>query len=100
MIVRFHPLAEADVLEARRRYRGFSPALEARFMRALENKLGDVVEWPDADPRVHRDVRRARLERFPYWVLHTVRGNTLVVLAVPHVARDASHWIRRRPPGE
>lgn len=66
-------------------------------MRSLSERLSDLVEWPESDPVVHRDVRRARLDRFPYWVLRTVRGDTLIVLAVPHVARSASHWIRRRP---
>lgn len=97
MIVRFHPGAELDVLGARRWYRRISARLEQRFVLSLSEKLLDLEEWPDANECVHRDVHRARLRRFPYYVVYCVRDDVLVILALPHVARHPAEWIRRRP---
>ena len=42
--------------------------------------------------RVHGEVRRAVVSRFPYAVFYRVEPKRVVVLAVLHMARDSKLW--------
>ena len=46
---------------------------------------------PRAFPRVHAEIRRAVLSRFPYAVYFRLDRETLVVLAV-HGRQDPARW--------
>ena len=86
--------ARDDIREARRWYRSIHPLLERDFVRSIRICIDRVVEFPDAHPVVHRDVRKALVGRFPYVVLYRVQERRVVV-ALLHVRRDPSHRHRR-----
>lgn len=43
----------------------------------------------------YRSVRRAVMRRFPYAIFYLFEGESIVVLAVEHQARDPEHWRQR-----
>lgn len=43
------------------------------------------------DPEIE-EVRRARLERLPYWLVFTALDAEIFILAVAHVRRDPGYW--------
>jgi plasmid stabilization system protein ParE len=49
--------------------------------------------------RVHGDVRRVIVSRFPYAVFYQVEADRIVVLAVLHTARGPESWPRPRTRG-
>ena len=92
----FRPQAQAEIEAAREWYERESLGLGSRFVSAVDDALGRLVDRPLAFPCVRRDVRRALLRRFPYAVFFRVRESEIVVVAVIHGRRHARRWRTRR----
>lgn len=93
------PLARWDIARAARWYERQSEGLGSRFVAAVDTTLQAVGADADRYPAVHHDVRRARLEVFPYAVYYVVRAGAVQVLAVTHGRRHPSPWQRRSGTG-
>jgi hypothetical protein len=65
----FLPAARQEVLEAQDWYEAETSGLGARFRAEVERQVDRIAANPLHFPEVHRDVRRARLQRFPYALL-------------------------------
>ena len=89
------PEAEADVLEAFQWYDEQIPGLGQEFLLELERALESIQNNPEANLRIHRDFRRVLTRRFPYSTFYTVQGQSVVVIAVLHAARDP-RLVRKR----
>lgn len=76
----FHPAAEAEYLESIAYYESKRSGLGATY-------LGEFERRPD--------VRRMRMERFPFTVLYRENANTVQVLAVAHNRRRPQYWLGR-----
>jgi plasmid stabilization system protein ParE len=85
----FTPAAAAEVTEAQ------APGLGARFRAELDATVGRLAATPEGFPVVLRDVRRARLRRFPYGLFFRIQPDALVVLACFHARRDPRRWQER-----
>lgn len=62
------------------------------FLVAVEDAIEDLREHPERYRRVHGDVRRALIRRFPYGVFYLVEAERIVVIAVFHARRDPRVW--------
>ena len=91
----FTPAAGAEVAEAQAWYEAQAPGLGVRFRAELEAAVQRLAANPEGFPVVLRDVRRARLRRFPYGLFYRVRPDALVVLACFHARRDPRRWQER-----
>jgi plasmid stabilization system protein ParE len=58
-----------------------------------------LERFPEMFARVHGDVRRMIVSRFPYAVFYQIEADRIVVLAVLHTARDPESWPRPRTRG-
>lgn len=94
--VRLTPAAEADVEAILEWYNGRSLALRDGFQQAFERSLEVIQDNPQSCPRVHDEIRRVLLRRFPYCVFYIVEGTELVILACLHGHRDPQVWRNRR----
>jgi plasmid stabilization system protein ParE len=94
-IVRLTSAAEEDLLEARGWYRDQVPGLDLRFRDAVREALGRIAERPALYAKVYRDIRRALVHRFPYSIFYRIAGESVLVIAVVHQARDSRFWKRR-----
>ena len=94
MRLRYRAAAKADVEEAREWYAKHSPALEERFAGAVAQTIENILEHPRAYQVVEPDVRRVRVNVFPYLVYYTVEDDAVVVLAVIHGKRHPDAWKR------
>ena len=90
--LRFRPEIPDDVAEACRWYEGRRTGLSRRFLLELESTFAQIAAAPEAYAAGERDVRSARLRRFPYVVHFRVAGQTAVVLAVMYGGRNPSAW--------
>jgi hypothetical protein len=79
--------AEADIDTAFAWYESQREGLGLEFLTAVEATLALIQRSPDQFPRVHRDVRRALVRRFPYAVFY---------LSTPQ--RRECHRLCPRPP--
>lgn len=87
----FRRQAEDEVLDVRQWYESRSPGLGRQFGQALAGLVERVADNPLAFPRVHHDIRRAVLSRFPYAVFFRLDGDDIVVLAI-HGRQHPMRW--------
>jgi plasmid stabilization system protein ParE len=86
----FRPQAQVELLEARQEGLGWE------FSAAVDATVSNICERPLLYPRVHNEIRRAILERFPYAVYFQLFEETIVVLAIIHGRRHPRIWQSRR----
>jgi len=89
------PEAEADTREACRWYEEQREGLGADFLLCVEACIESIQERPEFCRRIHKDVRRALVRRFPYGVFYTISDRIVAVLAVLHCRRNPKQWIDR-----
>jgi plasmid stabilization system protein ParE len=86
------PEAEAELAEAFDWYERRVPSLGADLLAAVGAAVDSILSNPLQHAVVHRSVHRTLTRRFPYQVLFVVEGDTVVVIAVFHGARDPNRW--------
>ena len=98
-VLRFLPEVEEDAIAGYAWYEAKAPGLGEDFLRVFYGGAGEISHHPLSYPRVHGEIRRRLLRRFPYAAYFTVEGNVVVVLGLFHCARDPrtlSVELRRR----
>jgi plasmid stabilization system protein ParE len=91
--------ARDELLEAWDWYEQRAAGLGAEFVRAVEAAVDALQQAPDRYPRVHGEIRRVLLRRFPYAIFYRASPDEIVVLAVFHLARDPARWQSRQRDG-
>lgn len=71
------------------------PGLGNAFLAEVDQALQMIASNPGAFPEMLDGVRKAVVKRFPYCIYFRVRGETIVVLAVFHSARNPAVWQSR-----
>ena len=83
--------AELDIAEAQVWYESQQSGL-GRDLRSEVSRIFDrLAETPLIYQRVHHDVRRAIVNRFPYLIWYRVIDDTVVVLACTHAGRNPKY---------
>jgi len=93
--VRFHPDAEAEMIEAAAYYETQQPALGRRFLVSVQDALNRLASNPSLFPIVEHNARRCLVRTFPFGVIFKQDPDTLVVLAVMHLHREPDYWKTR-----
>jgi plasmid stabilization system protein ParE len=91
------PQVSADVFAAAAWYDEREPGLGAGFAFAVQQRLDELLQNPLL-PRIRDRVRGVRWvypRRFPYRIIYRVIGQTVLVIAIIHAARDERHWKKR-----
>jgi plasmid stabilization system protein ParE len=86
--------AFAHVAEAFSWYQRERAGLGWEFDADLQRTFALLVERPEAAPEVHRGLRRALLQRFPYVVYYQSQADAVLVRAVLHTRRRPRRWRR------
>lgn len=95
MKLRLTPPAEADVRDIYNWYRDQGEGLAPEFRRALDACLNRVRRNLMVYAKVHGEIRRAMLQRFPYCVFYIVDESEVGVIGVFHGHRDPQIWQSR-----
>jgi toxin ParE1/3/4 len=82
------PEASADALEASRWYEERIDGLGLRFLYELDAAMISIRKSPSSYPIYRHEIRRIRVNRFPYGVFFAVTEFRVVVLGVFHLHRD------------
>ena len=93
--VRFHPDAEAEMIEAAVYYEEQQPGLGRRYLASVQDAINRILLNPRLYPVVDLDVRRCLTKTFPFGVLFRELPNKLVIIAVMHLHRDPGYWKSR-----
>jgi cytochrome P450 len=92
---RFHPEAEAEMIEAAIYYESRQRDLGKRFLACVEDAVNRIQINPTLYRVVEGDVRRCLTRTFPYGVLFRILPDEIVVVAVMHLHRDPDYWKKR-----
>jgi plasmid stabilization system protein ParE len=88
----FGPAARAEIIEAANWYAANAPVLAARFTGEVDAVVERIADNPLQFPVALKDVRRAKLRRFPYTLFFRVVDETVFVVACFHASRDPQRW--------
>jgi len=94
--IRFHPDAEAEMIDAAVWYESQQADLGKRYLSAVQDALNRIEINPLLFPVVEADVRRCLTKTFPFGVLFRIKPNLIAVMAVMHLHRDPDYWKNRR----
>ena len=92
MNYRFHPAASAEYEGDIRFYKKRQPGLQHRFVAAVEETIGRILEHPERWRMIDPDIRRCLTKTFPYSVIYSVQGETVFIIAVAHGSREPGYW--------
>jgi toxin ParE1/3/4 len=92
----FNPLAELELAEAVEFYDQAKRGLGDEFLHEVEQAIVFLDRYPEAAPKVGREVRRFVLPRFPYSLIYRHLGKGQVrILAVAHQKRRPRYFTAR-----
>ena len=94
--VRYHPLFEADVIEAADWYDARSSGLGDAFATNVFIAAESIISDPDRFALTANGLRYLRVQRFPYVVLFSVTDKELLILGALHTARSIEKWRKKR----
>lgn len=95
MSVKFHPDAEAELLEARRWYKERSAIAARAFETEVAWAIGKITKAPHRW-KVHMyGTRRFFLPHFPFGLVYREVQNGIEIVAIAHHRRKPGYWIAR-----
>lgn len=89
------PEAEAELAEAFDWYEEQLPGLGSEFLISVDAAVHAVTRNPLQFAKIHKNIRRTLLHRFPYGIFYLVEKNRIAVLAFFHVKRNPKRWQKR-----
>jgi plasmid stabilization system protein ParE len=93
--VRFLQPAEEELFDAANYYEVHSSGLGEEFLKKIGSAILDISEYPERWPLIHPNIRRRLVHRFPYAILYRVDAHEVVILAVSHLHRHPTYWLKR-----
>lgn len=92
----FHSDAAEELEEAAVFYESRVAGLGASFLEEVQRTTSLIERYPDAGATVSRDVRRVRLDRFPYSIVYRRTADAIVIIALAHQRRRPGYWRGRK----
>ena len=89
------PAVELDIEAAFNWYEGEEAGLGFEFLEELRSAYRRILDGPFGYQDLRSGIRRALTRRFPYAIFFSVEGQTILILAVLHTARDPAEWQHR-----
>ena len=88
----FTAVAELELDEAVNYYNQQRAGLGDEFVGEIWLALERILAHPYAWQQLDDDVRRCRLNRFPYGLVYTIEDETILVIAIMYLRRNPSYW--------
>lgn len=88
------PAADQELDEAAAWYEQRA-GLGEQFVERVQEALDRIGRAPERHATTYRDIRRVRVQRFPYGVFYRILNDRIEVIAVFHDKRDPKHWRSR-----
>lgn len=89
-----NPIADREFEDAANWYQR-EAGLGEQFVARIQEVLDRIGQMPELHAVVYRDIRRARVQRFPYGVYYRILADRIEVIAVSHNKRDPRSWRSR-----
>lgn len=93
--IRFHPGAQAELLASAHYYEDRQPGLGKRYLNAVHTAVRRIQLLPNSFQKIEGEIRRCRVESFPYGIIFRERDEYIEILAVMHFKRAPDYWKAR-----
>lgn len=93
--VKYHPLAESELIEAARYYESRRRFLGDRFLDRVDETLAEIRVNSAWGRLGHCRTRSWKLRRFPFRVIYLEQPDRLWIVAVAHLSRKPNYWANR-----
>lgn len=87
--------AELDISENFNFYEEHRLGLGHDFLLCVDAAISKIERNPLLYKKIHKDLRRIAIERFPYRIFYLVQSQHIVITAVFHVRKDPVSWEHR-----
>jgi plasmid stabilization system protein ParE len=84
--------ARDELNEATAYYEAQRVGLGEQFAQEVQNAIQRILDYPEAWARLSKNARCCRINRFPYGVVYTTRGEDILIVAVMHLHRKPGYW--------
>ena len=84
--------ARLELLEATSYYGHIDGELGGRFGAAVEAAIVRLRNNPSLHRRFDGEMRKVRVERFPYAIVYRIEASGLHLVAVMHLHREPGYW--------
>ena len=95
MIVNFLQGAEEELSIVASYYEDQSTGLGIDFIREIQRTCKLISTSPKASTKIHKEIRRKLVRRFPFAVIYKVEHDSILVVAVAHQRREPRYWLSR-----
>jgi plasmid stabilization system protein ParE len=92
MTVRLLEPAEIELAEAFDYYESQSRGLGDRFRAHVRAAVDRIIAHPLAWRRITSNIRKCRVQQFPYAIVYTVEDDAILIVAIMHLARRPGYW--------
>jgi len=89
-----HPLAEADLDNARQWYESRELGVGDDFLFEVNKAMALLIENPQLHPAYFLNYYRIITRRFPYKLFYRLEGNNVIVMRVLHAKQDHRRWLK------
>ena len=89
------PEAESDLFIAFEWYQEQVIGLGHEFLISIRSCFARIERSPEIYREVIPELRRARVERFPFGIFYVTSEEFIYVVGVFHAKRDPNSWIKR-----
>ena len=95
MILKLHPKAEEDLIDALNYYHDIDEQLESKFLKYVEFTFDKIKKFTHLYPYEKQTVQKVTVEKFPYIVLYEQYKDMIMILAIFHTKRDPENLTDR-----
>ena len=88
--------AESDLTQAYLWYEKQVEGLGSEFLLCVDACIQNITRSPKIFQKVHKNIRRALIRRFPYGIFDIEQPDHIMIIAVFHASRDPSRWQSRK----
>jgi plasmid stabilization system protein ParE len=90
--------AEVELFKIQDYLRGISPELARQFNTTFQERLMNILEFPEAFSEVMPNIRRALILKQPYFIFYSIDPDAIFIYAIAHQKRDPHYWLHRVKP--
>jgi len=88
--------AESDLNQAYLWYEKQIEGLGGDFLLCVDACIQNIARSPKIFQKVHKNIRRALIRRFPYGIFYIEQPDHIMIIAVFHARRDPLVWQGRK----
>jgi len=87
--------AELELDDAFEYYENELSGLGIKFINSFRHAINRIISHPLAWTYIQDNVRKCRLDKFPYDIIYAIEEEFLIIIAISHHQRKPFYWIDR-----